>query len=82
MSCCGRKRAELATTAQATASAPRIGGATAMQYAGHTSLSVRGPVTGRIYHFAASGAVLAIDPRDAPSLAAIPQLRPANLPRQ
>jgi hypothetical protein len=43
---------------------------------------VRGPVTGRTYHFASAGAVLAVDPRDAPSLTAVPQLLPAFSPRQ
>ena len=48
--------------------------AAAFQYAGHTSLTVRGPVTGRIYQFTRAGAILSVDPRDAPSLAAVPQL--------
>ena len=54
----------------------------AFRYTGHTSLTVRGPVTGRTYHFASAGAVLAVDPRDAPSLTAVPQLLPAFSPRQ
>lgn len=49
-------------------------GAPAFQYVGYTSLTVRGPVTGRIYHFTTAGTVLSVDPRDAPSLAAVPQL--------
>lgn len=51
-----------------------IDSAPAFQYVGHTSLTVRGPLTGRIYHFVSSGTVLSVDPRDAPSLAAVPQL--------
>ena len=54
----------------------------AFRYAGHTSLTVRGPITGRTYHFATAGAVLPVDPRDAPSLAAVPQLLPAFRTRQ
>jgi hypothetical protein len=66
---------------QAPSAAAGAAGA-AFRYTGHTSLMVRGPVTGRNYHFASAGAVLAVDPRDAPSLAAVPQLLPAFLPRQ
>lgn len=64
--------------------APSAAGPTgvAFRYTGYTSLTVRGPVTGRTYHFASAGAVLAVDPRDAPSLAAVPQLLPAFSPRQ
>lgn len=64
--------------------APSAAGAAgvAFRYTGYTSLTVRGPVTGRTYHFASAGAVLAVDPRDAPSLAAVPQLLPAFSPRQ
>jgi hypothetical protein len=49
--------------------------APAFQYTGHMSLTVRGPITGRIYHFTGAGVVLSVDPRDAPSLAAVPQLQ-------
>jgi hypothetical protein len=38
-------------------------------------LTVQGPVTRRLYRFAAPGAVVAVDARDAPSLARVPQLR-------
>ncbi|MCC6860525.1 MAG: hypothetical protein IT158_18305 [Bryobacterales bacterium] len=39
------------------------------------ALTVFGPVSGRRYRFAGQGARLAIDPRDRPSLAAVPRLR-------
>lgn len=68
-------------TPSAASAAVGVAGA-AFRYTGHTSLTVRGPVTGRNYHFASAGAVLAVDPRDAPSLTAVPQLLPAFLPRQ
>lgn len=45
------------------------------EYIGRTGLTVYGPATGRCYRFQASGAVAAVDPRDAPSLAAVPHLR-------
>ena len=45
------------------------------QYLGRTGLSVRGPISGRGYRFAGRGAIVAVDPRDARSLAAVPNLR-------
>ena len=45
------------------------------EYVGGTGLSVRGPITGRTYRFGASGARVAVDSRDAPSLMAVPNLR-------
>lgn len=47
----------------------------AFQYIGGTGLTVQGPVTRKLYRFAAPGAVVAVDARDAPSLARVPQLR-------
>jgi hypothetical protein len=47
------------------------------QYIGGSGLTVQGPVTKRLYRFAAPGAVVAVDSRDAPSLARVPQLRRA-----
>ena len=46
------------------------------EYVGPTGLSVRGPITGRHYRFPATGSTLAVDGRDAPSLMAVPNLRP------
>jgi hypothetical protein len=44
-------------------------------YTGASRLVAEGPVTRRRYHFAFTGAVLDVDARDAPSFAAIPNLR-------
>jgi len=41
---------------------------------------VFGPVTGRRYHFAHPGALLAVDERDGPSMAGVPNLRGAPTP--
>lgn len=46
-----------------------------LQYTGPTHLTAVGPVSGRSYHFASTGAVLAVDPRDRRSLEAIPSLQ-------
>ena len=45
---------------------------------GATSLTVIGPVTGRPYRFARTGARAAIAAADAPSLARVPGLRPVG----
>ncbi len=68
MGCCGDKR-KAAGTAQRTA-APVL-----FEYIGRTGLSVTGPISRRIYRFPLQGARVAVDRRDAPSLAAVPMLR-------
>ena len=45
------------------------------RYVGATALTVRGPATGRRYHFATSDAELVVDGHDAPAITAVPQLR-------
>ncbi|MFL6192972.1 MAG: hypothetical protein ACJ75H_02280 [Thermoanaerobaculia bacterium] len=45
------------------------------EYVGTTGLTVQGPVTGKRYRFDNPGAQSLIDPRDAPSMASVPQLR-------
>ena len=47
------------------------------QYIGSSGITVQGPVSKRLYRFAGPGAVVAVDVRDAPSLARVPQLRRA-----
>lgn len=49
-----------------------------VRYGGARQLAVRGAVTGRIYRFAAPGAVLPVDPRDLPGMAGVPHLGPAR----
>ncbi len=45
------------------------------QYVGRNGLSVLGPITGIRYRFDGQGAVVSVDPRDARSVAAVPNLR-------
>jgi hypothetical protein len=45
------------------------------EYLGRTSLTAHGPVTGSRYHFSGPGKQLAVDSRDAPFLAGVPNLR-------
>ena len=45
------------------------------RYVGATGLNVLGPITGRRYRFNAPGAVVAVDQRDAASIAGVPNLR-------
>ncbi len=74
MPCCGRNRTQATTTtAIPRASSPF----SSFQYIGASGLTVQGPVTKRLYRFAAPGAVVAVDARDAPSLARVPHLRRA-----
>lgn len=46
------------------------------EYVGKTSLTVMGPYTWQRYLFAHSGAVVAVDARDAEAMLAVPNLRP------
>jgi hypothetical protein len=45
------------------------------RYAGKSGATVFGPITGRRYRFAQPEAIVSVDPRDAPSLDAVPHLR-------
>ena len=85
MSCCGSKRKQPFPIPPLTITQPSgIGGtvsnsvrhtATFFIYEGKTALTVTGRTTGRRYHFAHTGARLAVDIRDAPGMRAIPNLR-------
>lgn len=55
--------------------APVLSPQVSFRYTGGRMLTARGAVTGRVYRFAAPGAVVAVDPRDAPGLQAVPNLR-------
>lgn len=50
------------------------------EYVGKTGLTAFGPVTGRHYRFPRPGALLAVDERDASSMAGVPHLRRAAAP--
>ncbi len=85
--CCGNSRARFrGTTANLPppnlaprgvgpqASMAHLSGV-AFEYIGRTGLTVTGAVTGRRYRFDQTGSRLGVDPRDRPSMAAIPVLR-------
>lgn len=84
MACCGKKREHWlsATRNEMPGGVPQgpppLGSATPravhFKYLGSTGLTVVGPVSGQTYRFSGPGAVAAVDPRDAPSVAAVPRL--------
>ena len=82
MSCCGRPRPAAASYQPIRHPGPppavsKSHAATvAFVYTGPTRLQAEGPVTRRRYRFEHPGAVVDVDGRDAPSFAAIPNLRP------
>lgn len=92
MSCCGNKRAEYQHLNQPVASpgyaAIPPGQVTNQgsqevvyfQYIGQTSLSVRGVFSRASYFFPNPGSILAVNPRDASGLAAVPHLRRVRPP--
>jgi hypothetical protein len=92
MSCCGKKREALkqsVTLAQdrPIRPSPPLVGTTELSSgdstfgrqfhnAGRADLSIRGPVSGRIYHFSAKGATVLVDERDIPYLTGISRIEP------
>jgi hypothetical protein len=68
MACCGDRRAT------AGAGAPTEVWVE-FHYVGSSSLTVVGPATRYLYRFAAPGARVAVDPRDARSFDGVPKLR-------
>jgi hypothetical protein len=52
-----------------------------VEYIGPTGLTVRGRISGQIYRFPETGARVAVDTRDVPSLLGVPQLRRVPSPR-
>jgi hypothetical protein len=54
---------------------------TYFQYLGRTGLTVVGPISGKRYRFDGYGAIVAVDPGDRRSLAAVPNLRQVRSPR-
>ena len=81
MSCCGKKREAWRGESPMPARAPsRSTGVAYFRYLGNKAITVQGPATGRIYRFWGSGATAAADPKDAPGMAAVPQLVHVNNP--
>lgn len=71
MACCGKQRAQ-SSGSHGTGPVPERH---FFRYAGRTALTVAGPVSGHYYRFPAPGATVEVDPRDAPAVEQVPQLR-------
>jgi len=69
--CCGRNKPISATARLDTAARA----SEMFTYTGRTALTVTGPATGTVYRFAAAGARLRVDARDAVALRKVPMLR-------
>ena len=83
MGCCGKNRPARQVENNSPTRVmltPRAPSALYLEYVGKTGLTVFGPVTGRRYRFAHPGALLAVDERDGPSMAGVPNLRRAPTP--
>jgi hypothetical protein len=83
MGCCGKNRSAIRAvehheTPRVTFT-PRAPSIEYFEYYGTTGMTAFGPVTGRRYRFASPGALVAVDERDAPSLAGVPNLRRSRL---
>jgi hypothetical protein len=86
MGCCGDRRRELlgappanpargAPAARSTRGAARATLTVRFEYVGRTGLTVRGPISGRVYRFGHRGAIVSVDVRDRLSLVRVPNLR-------
>ncbi len=90
MACCGGKRRRLQThragSRRLQRPEPRVvyrrpaPAAVYFEYQGPTRMTVIGSVSGRRYRFSAPGAVLAVDGRDGPAIAAVPGLKRVKSP--
>jgi hypothetical protein len=90
MSCCGNNRSRFYATPQPRSSVAPSGLSAPpstrqvapipiiFEYIGQTGLSAVGSVTGALYRFDQKNARVAIDPRDAPGIASVPNLRRAR----
>lgn len=73
---CGDKRSRLAlSNGRAAAPGSGIWSDVWFEYTGRSAISVKGFITGRMYRFAAQGAVLLVDYRDAAKLLLVPSLK-------
>lgn len=81
MSCCGQARQRLrwVDSNQPTPRHATLGTQSPsliyFEYIGKTGLTVTGPITGQRYRFPKTGAKIAVDSNDAPSLAVNPNLQ-------
>jgi len=69
MSCCGGKRMALKNQIAPQGSSTRV-----VRYTGGSPVTIRGPITGRDYHFSPQQPVQNIDSRDAALLSHIPKI--------
>jgi hypothetical protein len=81
MSCCGNRNAARHNSPPvwsktAVMRAGRMADV-ALQYLGHATLNVMGPVSGRHYRFLA-GSTIAVDSRDALSMLSVPGIHPVR----
>lgn len=83
MSCCGNQRTQLQATRRPSyslasnifpATAPARRYVVCFEYIGKTALTVIGGATGQRYRFGRPCARVIVDPRDRPSLSAVPNL--------
>ena len=88
MGCCGKNRSAIRAVENHVGenhNPPRVTSAPQpsfqyFEYVGATGITALGPITGRRYRFATPGAIVAIDDRDAPSMAGVPNVRRARAP--
>lgn len=73
MKCCGNRRALMSV-------APADGAWVEFQFIGQKAITVFGPLTRHQYRFSGPGARVAVDPRDARSIAGVPNLRRVREP--
>jgi hypothetical protein len=79
--CCGQQRQQHRIASSAHLMIPRAAGSSRpsatvkFEYAGRTGLTVVGRVSGKTYRFERPGFYVAVDARDAGSLAAVPNLK-------
>jgi len=80
MSCCGKIRQQFtqatsAAPSEAKVAQPAVQFTIRFEYIGQTGLTVFGAASGQRYRFDGTGAQVAVDPRDRPSLVLVPMLR-------
>jgi hypothetical protein len=93
MPCCGKLRQQLPSGTRPQPGRVPIAASTVtpqrravietpiqFEYVGETGLTAIGPITGRRYRFTSPGARVPVDPRDAPSLRAVPRLHQVSSP--
>jgi hypothetical protein len=81
MSCCGSQRTALRQESSTQTSGEAsywTSGPVEFEYLGSGQLTVTGPLTGVVYHFASPGARVIVQGSDAPSLLSVPGLKPVG----